>query len=145
MNGRSKSILLQVAFKGAIEMGEPDPDTITGYYEILLALHDRLGIDSDDGGPKRGGGGSGWSGGAQRQPTALPSETSVFTARSTQIVDYRAAKTAGSVKPNFPDFKTLDGSKIFNGRDGVWMIGQDGSANAEVADLVEAAKEGAIF
>ena len=143
MNGRSKSILLQVAFKGAIEIGDPTPATITGLYETLMTLHDTLNIDSDDGAPRRGGGGgSGWSG---SKTTTLPEGTSIFTARETQMVDYRAAKTAGNVKPGFPDFKTLDGSKIFDGNDGVWLIDQRGNANDGIADLVEAANQGALL
>ena len=141
MNGRSKSILLQVAFKGAIEIGDPTPATITGLYETLLSLHDTLGIDSDDG-PKRGGG-SGWSGGSKT--TALPEGTSIFVARGTQIVDYRAAKTAGNVNAKFPDFKTLDNSKIFDGNDGVWLNDQQGNPNESILDLVAAAEQGAIF
>ncbi len=147
MNGKSKSILLQVAFKGAISLGKPDTDTIRGLYETLLVLHDQLSINADDDARSRGG--SGWSGGSGQRSTTLPEGTSVFTARDTQMVDYRAAKTAGNVKPGFPDFKTLDGSKIFEGfsgpNDGVWLIDPKGNANEDISDLVEAAQQGALL
>ncbi len=131
---------------GAASGTPPTTDIIKGYYESLLVLHDQLNIDSDDA-PRRGGG-SGWSGGSSRT-TTLPEGTSVFTARDTQIVDYRAAKEAGTVKAAFPDFKTLDGSKIFEGfngpNDGVWLVDQKGNANADIADLVTAATAGALL
>ena len=47
-------------------------------------------------------------------------------------VDYRNAKSAGEVKPAFPDFKSLDG------KDSLWLTKKDGSANeraTQVANL----------
>ena len=64
MNGKTKSILLQVAFKEAVTsvntQGTYDNDAVEertrDFYNTLIGLHDQLGIDAEDG---RGSGGGG--------------------------------------------------------------------------------------
>ena len=139
MNGKTKSILLKVAFKGATcGLNKGDPDTIKGLYETLLALHEQLGIDPDDDGYKSGGGrapafGSGGGGSASLK------EGAPFNSSGVQWLDFRAAKVEGRSKPKHPDFKTADG------KESVYKVDFDGNPNEEFGILVAAAELGVPF
>ena len=137
MNGKSKSILLQVAFKKAVDTGETVETvehiaTLTqSYYDTLIALHTSNSIDADDA-PKGGGGGGGGNF-APKPKTAPPASARAFTiADGSQWLDYRASKVDGSVKPRFPDFKTADG------KESVYEFGLDGATNPAFAELAAA-------
>lgn len=131
MNGKSKSILLQVAFKKAAEIGGPG-DKLTArtqeYYDILINLHTSNNIDADD--APRGGGGGNYT----PKPKATPPASAIsFTSSSgAPWIDYRAAKIDGSVKPKFPDFKSADG------KESVYEFGLNGEVNPAFAELVTA-------
>lgn len=138
INGRTRSILLQVAFKGAVEAGSPDRETVTNLYNLLISLHEELGIDPSEGAP-RGGTGSRNSG-----TGAVSPEGETFMFNGLLIEDFRAAKSApgSTVKPNYPDFKTVNGQPIdgvTTPRGAAWLYSQDGSANEAINELVAAA------
>jgi hypothetical protein len=150
INGRSRSILLQVAFKASIEMlvaGQISSDTISGttatLYDTLILLHDELNIDPDEGARRGSGGGS-----RSTTPASVPTgETFIFNGHL--IEDFRAAKTApGSiVNPKFPDFKTVNGQPIegvTTPQGAAWLDQQDGSPNEAVSELVAAADQKVI-
>lgn len=128
---RSKSILLQVAFKEAVSATLGTDKSVAAqtkeFYETLIALHDDLGITIEDGGGRSGGTR------APRESKPLPSTVIEFTdADGVQWVDYRPAKAASQVKPNFPDFKTADNKRS------EWLFGQDGSENEAAVELAKA-------
>ncbi len=137
MNGKSKSILLQVAFKKAVDASPGGTVADVGglaqsYYDILISLHTANSIDADD--APRGGGGGGGGGYTPKPKTAPPASARAFTlADGSQWIDYRASKVDGSVKPRFPDFKTADG------KDSVYEFGLDGSPTPQFAELAAAA------
>jgi len=145
IKGRSKSILLQVAFKEAAKGN--DATTINEvleltrlYYSGLLSLHEELGIDPSDGEFTRGGGG----GGARKASTFVKPQGETFIYNTVMVEDFRAAKAApgSTLKPNYPDFKTVDESEIAgvtNAKGAAWLRGQDGAINDALSDLVAAA------
>ena len=142
INGRARSILLQVAFKAAVADAlatfELVNDATTSYYNMLIELHESLGIDPSEGAP-RGGTGSRNSG-----TGAAPVEGVTFMFDGHLIEDFRAAKSApgSTVKPNYPDFKTVNGQPIdgvTTPRGAAWLYSQDGSANEAINELVAAA------
>jgi len=137
---RSKSILLQVAFKEAAN-GNKNITEVTEltreYYSLLLSLHDEFGITITDT-PARGGGG-----GARRTSTsgggsAIADEGIGFMLDGTIWRDFRTAKVEGRVKAGFPDFKSVANESI-------WMIDKEGNAVPEAAALVSAADAKAPF
>ena len=138
MNGKTQSILLQVAFKqGASfcaarpEFGLPEVEETTAqFYQTLLTLHNRFGIEPDDGaGTKRSY--PPRSSSQSSGPKPLPSKATKFVLDGTEWTDYRAAKTAGEVVPRHPDFKA--------GQESVWQFLQDGSPNGVFTALAAAA------
>lgn len=146
ISGKAQSILLQVAFKAAVDMGVPNEEQTRSNYELLIKLHKDYGINPDD---------VPWSNKPKGQSNSntkpkasaadkieqLPDGAKVFSLNGTQWVDYRDVKDSGGVNAKFPDFKTLQYQK-----DGgsVWLYSQTGEPNAEAADLVAAA-ETAVF
>ena len=110
ISDRSKSILLQVAFKAAIEAGNIDPDTVAGltgdFYNVLIGMHDKLGLKPDADKPV----------GRKYTPRADKVESAASNSDVPQAtladgetyLDFRGLKALGAVKENFPDFKTLD-------------------------------------
>ena len=138
MYGKTKSILLQVAFKLAATRDIPVAE-VKGltheYYDVLQDLHISLNIDADDQ-PKRGGGGGGAGSGqtyASKPRMATPDTAVTFTNKNGEAwIDYRASKIDGSVKPKFPDFKSADG------KESVYEFGLNGEVNPDFADLVSA-------
>jgi len=129
----SRSILLQVAFKGSIDTGG-DVDTINSntitYFTMLENLHKEFGISLADG--ARSGG----------RATKQPSETpmgDVFTYEGASWLDNRKLKTAGKLVPNYPDFKSVEGNTS------IWMYSQSGEINEEAAALVTAADAHAVL
>jgi hypothetical protein len=137
MNGKTRSIILQVAFKEAADLHLDTPeatkDTTRVFYNVLIDLHTELGIEPDEGAP-RGGGGSG--GFTPKPRMATPTTAVAFAlADGTPWLDYRACKIDGSVKPKFPDFKTSDG------KTSVYEFGLDGATNPQFAELVAASEK----
>lgn len=149
LTGRTKSILLQVAMKLAVPsldargMYQTDfvEKTTADFYAILVGLHDKLGIDPDEGAEKKGNRG----GYAKSEPK--PSAGTAFELDGTTILDFREAKLAGKVKDAHPDFKSVGNTPLPGGsvdKDGnvtgsVWLIDRDGNANEDAAPLVMAA------
>ncbi len=131
MNGKSKSILLQVAFKMAAPIASRDgvQELTQTFYDTLINLHTSNNIDANDA-PRTGGGGGG--GGYTPKPKATPPASAVAFTSSAGVawLDYRAAKIDGSVKPKFPDFKTADG------KESVYEFGLNGKPNPLFAELV---------
>ncbi len=147
INGRSRSILLQVAFKAAIQesLGRETEtfDLIKGetarLYGMLIDLHTELDINPDDGQKKGNWGGA--SGGAPKAP-AIQGETFIFN--GVLVEDFRAAKAApgSTVKPRFPDFKTANGeaiSGVTTDSGAAWLYTPDGEPNEAINELVAAA------
>lgn len=128
---RSKSILLQVAFKEAAQKTD-DVDELKNksieFYTMLAELHEELGLslEDDNRGRRRNQGG-----GKQRQ---LPKGANIFFVDGDKWVDFREAKTNNEVKAGFPDFKPFD-----DFRQGIWVVDQDGNPNDEAVKLVQAA------
>lgn len=151
INGRLRSIILQVAFKQAAidETISGEVDTIklrtVEFYTMLLDLHDELNIDPEDGAFKS----TRLGGGGPTTSTSPPVQGETFIFDSVLVEDFRAAKAVvgSTVKPNYPDFKTVNGQPIegvTNPRGAAWLHTQDGAANEAVGELVEAA-DGKIF
>jgi hypothetical protein len=135
MNGKTKSILLQVAFKEAAARGEDVAATkllTSQFYVLLQELHGEIGIDPDEG-QARGGGGGGRNFPAKPRMATPTSAIPFATADGTTWLDYRTAKINNEVKANFPDFKTSDG------KTSVWAYDRDGTPVAEAAELTAAA------
>lgn len=141
MNGKTKSILLQVAMKLAVEstsaQGLYDNESVKtrtkDFYAMLGGLHAELGIDADEG---RGRGGNG-GGGSTRKP--LPESVTTFTSEGVEWYDFRKAKDNKDVAAGHPEFKTTDF------KESVWMYEKDGSPKPEAAVLVTAADGVAAF
>lgn len=135
MNGKTKSILMQVAFYGVSYTNpQPTQEQVESNFNLLLNLHEKFGIEPDEGG-NRGGGGF--------RKSSAPSTPAVggtlFVSGGESWIDYRPAKASGEVKENFPDFKTADNKKS------VWLYDRDGGPNAEAAPLVAAADAAEVF
>ncbi len=144
INGRSRSILLQVAFKEAATSGADVSEVRTltaSFYNMLIDLHAELNIDPEDGAFKsKGGGNSGWNKG----PSAPAPQGETFMFNGILVEDFRTAKAApgSTVKANYPDFKTATGDEIAgitNPKGAAWLYLQDGSPNENVKELVTAA------
>lgn len=117
---RQKSILLQVAFKAAIELvGEADYEKIGevthNLYTLLSNLHDKLGIGEEE-----------------TAGTPTSDEAPVVTIDGEKWYDYRGIKELGGVPANFPDFK-----RVSDGQ-GKWLTTKSGNPT-KFAALVEAA------
>ena len=138
MDDTSKSILLQVAFKAAIDAGALDTPTLTAktkeYYGVLVDLHSEFGVDPQgrvSNFPPRSGGGA-------PRPAAKPLPASVTTFADKAGVswnDFRDAKSNGEVVNGFPEFKTTDN------KTSVWIYKQDGSPDERAPELIEAADQ----
>jgi hypothetical protein len=116
LNNKTKSILLQVAFKAAVEV-EKDAALVEEkaqiFYEQLLALHDKYGIADQSTGD---GGSTGPSAAAVAEEDAP--ETVIG---GVAYKDFRGLKAipGTDLAPNFPDFKL--------GAKGYWLTKKDGS------------------
>lgn len=129
---RSKSILLQVAFKEAVDVNNNIDDIAAltiQYYELLTKLHEELGIDLED----RPRGRSGGNSKPKTQSRELPTGAMPFNVDGEQWIDYRKAKDQGSVVAKHPDFKSFDFKQA------VWMVSQEGDPNEEAERLVKEA------
>ena len=141
---RSKSILLQVAFKEAAADRRAQPDSLdvekqtAGYYQLLLSLHDELGIAITDGPARSSSGGGSYPRKSNSGGSTITDEGVGFMLDGTIWRDFRTAKVEGRVKAGFPDFKSVDNESI-------WMIDREGNAVPEAAALVVAADAGAPF
>ncbi len=127
---RSRSILLQVAFKAAVDVSE-DIDvvrtTTSNYFTLLESLHSDFGISLEQ---QRSSGGGGFQ---KRESKPLPEGASLFNYEGNQWIDYRGPKDSGIAKSGHPDFKTLDNQTS------IWMIDRDGNPSTEAEGLVLAA------
>lgn len=126
LSNRSKSILLQVAFKAAVDNTAPDTDFAkleelsALYFESLIALHEKYGIsDQSDTATTSGGGGG-----------STP-DAPAINISGEEYLDYRGLKNLGAVNAAFPDFKTPDGKKS------VWLKKKDGSPTKFAVDHPE--------
>lgn len=138
-DNRSKSILAQVAFKAAVDVGTPDVNTTIGFYEVLLQVHEKLGISLQDTAPRNSGGGGGRKPAPSSEPKQLPEGTTIFTFNGEQWLDFRAAKAKGTVKERHPEFKSFDWKQS------VFMKDQDGNPNPDAAPYVTAADQAPII
>ena len=153
MNGRTRSILLQVAFKGAIELVGSDKSTVdtlsattANLYEILIGLHDELSINPDEGAKSGRSGAQFGSGREAPSSTTVTPVGETFIYEGVLIEDFRAAKAApgSTIKHNYPDFKTVNGQPIdgvTGPRGAAWIKDQDGSPNEAVSVLTTAADQ----
>jgi hypothetical protein len=138
MNGRSESIILQVAFKAAVvEEGIDVKLATAAYYNMLIDLHEELNINPDDGAKK-----GNWAGAGAARTTPVQGETFIFN--GVLVEDFRAAKAAlgSTVKPRFPDFKTVNGQAIegvTTDSGAAWLYGPGGEPNEAINELVAAA------
>lgn len=135
MNGKTKSIILQVAFK---EAATPDGD-ITAiaartaeFYDMLLALHTSLGIEPDEAPVRRNRTRTTGTGTGSNVGSTIP-DGETFIIEGVLYTDFREGKAAPGVNPNFPDFKRESDNQ------GFWMYDRDGSPNEDVKELVTAA------
>lgn len=141
MNGKTKSIILQVAFKEAAADRRAQPDSLNlkaetaAHYQLLIDLHTELGIEADESAPHRSDPrASSGAAYASKPRTATPASAIPFTTSDgTTWLDYRPAKTASEVVPGFPDFKTTDG------KTSVWEYTKDGTPVPEAEALASAA------
>lgn len=105
LNDRSKSILLQVAYKGVIEQGTGDKsqkDAVLEQFNLLVDLHDELGLSPDDGKPApRGNGATRRAANVDKAADDAP----ITNIGGVDYLDYRGAKAIGAKVPGFPDFK----------------------------------------
>lgn len=114
-----------LAFKSAAEQAEFDTDAIaieeraSVFFESLTALHEKYEINDDSNSSSTSGGGAN-------------SDAPKVTIDGTEYLDYRGIKAVGAVNPNYPDFKSVDGSKS------QWLTKKDGSPT-QFADKVEKA------
>lgn len=143
---RNRSILLQVAFKAAVDLGTGDSSDLQSktseLFDALISLHEKYGISLED--TSRGSGRSGRSGsyGGGKSSSGSTARTTdsigiAFEVDGVTWFDYRAAKVDGTVKPNFPDFKS--------GQNSVWMQDRDGNDVPEAVKLAEIADLAAAF
>ena len=139
MNGKTKSIILQVAFKEAAAQTGGDATACRAltstFYTTLIELHESLGINPDEGGGKSWGGKKSYETGAAKIGGGFtpPADAVNFTHAGAPWVDYSASKESGSVKPRFPDFKTADG------KESVYIYDQNGTPTTEGEGLVASA------
>ncbi len=145
IKGRTRSILLQVAFKEAANGDVKATELLTAqYYTMLLDLHDAMSIDPEDGGFTRGSGG-----GRAKTSTFVKPTAETFIYEGVLVEDFRAAKAApgSTVNANYPDFKTADGSEISgitNDSGAAWLRDQDGGVNEALTPLVTMADQRVI-
>lgn len=136
---RHKSILLQVAYKGVVDSGRPlTEENVVGDYNLLVGLHDKLGINLDEE-PQRSGGGGGRKPAPKASTFETPESVTTFIYEGEMWEDFRAAKSEGSVKKGFPDFKAVNIKDDRGQRKSVWMYDQEGNPNPEAQPLVTAA------
>jgi hypothetical protein len=121
INDRTKSILLQVAFKEAAEKSETtdEVESLTGdYYNILVGMHDKLGLSPDTETNKSRGSSRTKAPDRERSVT---DDAPRITVDGVEYFDYRGLKELGAIEnPKHPDFKTVDKKKSF------WLTTQDG-------------------
>ena len=128
---RSKSILLQVAFKEAVgaTLGTDDSiaETTQSFYDMLIDLHESNGISIEDSG-------NSFRGNRSSKSKPLPEGVTQFTDANGQTWnDFRKAKAEGNVSAGHPDFKTTDYKQS------EWLFTQEGTANEKAAELAAAA------
>lgn len=154
-DSKGLGILLQVAFKGAIDASpDPAPEAIYGlaksYFKVLTALGEEFGVEFTGARSGGGGGGGNWKGGsatATRAPSAK-SQAAKYDidyfgdGKLITFADQRPLKASGQYKATAPDFSSID--KFDLGRDEptfipIWLVDRNGEFNAEMAEKLEAA------
>lgn len=116
LNNKTKSILLQVAFKAAAQQEFADNTELmrksADFYDVLLALHEKYDVaDQSTGGGSDSGG-----------STATVPDAPTVTIDGVEYFDYRGLKEIGDIEnPMFPDFKAVSDGK------GFWLTKKDGS------------------
>lgn len=135
----SKSILLQVAFKKAADNGATmeEVENLTGdYFNILIGMHDKLGIVLKDREYGNRGGGQRTAKPASRTDGEQGDGAPVVTIEGDDYFDYRAAKAAGTKPERWPDFKKV-GDRTNKGSE--WLVDKDGVTPTPFAKLVATA------
>lgn len=151
---KGKGILLQVAFKGAIDASpDPDPNAIHDltrrYYNAMLHLAEELGVEIT-GNKGSGGGGGNWGkgGGGNRAPSARASlpqvEIDYFgDGKPIKFFDQRSLKASGQYKSTAPDFNSVDKFDIRGNGEAsnvpIWLVDRNGVYNEDAANLLSAA------
>lgn len=129
LDTKSKSILLQVAFKeatsttmtqGIFNIDEVKNRTVE-FYELLQQLHDELEIETAW--QKRATNNTSGSRGGSTNDFGIEFEVDGVLWR-----DFRTAKDAGQVKANFPDFKSEN-------NDSLWLTDKEGNPVPEAENL----------
>jgi hypothetical protein len=146
MNGKTKSILLQVALKeasaslsvqGIFAMQELEDRTIQ-IYESLISMHNKLGIEPDEGGARGGNNNRGFiprAANTNAATTAKEEQGVGFFSEDNEVWrDYRTAITEGRVPEKHPAFKGPNGNK-----DSVWETNLDGDPDPRFGPLQVAA------
>lgn len=132
MDDRTKSILLQVAFYGVSYTNpQPTAEQVNNNFNLLIELHEKHGINPES----KGSGGF-------KKPAAPKPSGEIFTFQNILVEDFRTLKTNGTVKANYPDFKTVNGDVIegiTTDRGAAWLSDQNNEPNENVKPLVEAA------
>lgn len=153
---KGKAILLQVAFKGAIDASpDPDPNAIHDltkrYFKVLLALGEEFEVEFTGARSGGGGGGGNWkggSGGGNRAPSARASlpqvEIDYFgDGKPIKFFDQRSLKASGQYKATAPDFNSVDKFDLRgNGEPSnvpIWLVDRNGVYNEDAASLLAAA------
>lgn len=165
---KSKSILIQVAFKGAIEvlaikgsatLAEVKSGT-QSLYDLLVGLHEDYGAGDE---PNRGGGGGGFrgkssggggGGNSDYQPPKVAKEDKPVIAldffgngSTIQFVDNRPFKGEGKpYKSTAADFQSVNKLDIGDGKgertQSLWLRFPDGEPNEDVQAMVAKAEGG---
>lgn len=164
---KSKSILIQVAFKGAIEVLATKDSPVKlddvkagteALYNMLYNLHEELGAGDE---PNRGGGGGfrgkssgGGGGNSDYQPPKVAKEDKPVVAldffgngSTIQFVDNRPFKGEGKpYKSTAADFQSVNKLDIGDGKgertQSLWLRFPDGEPNEDVQAMVAKAEGG---
>lgn len=124
---RNKSILLQVAFKGAVDTNPSKVEELTeSYFKLLLDLHEKNGLSLEDDAPRK----SYPRKNAPSPVTATEDVPTVITADGGLFYDYRNSERKAK-NPKFPDFKSVDNTKS------IWLTDRDGNATDEGEKFLE--------
>jgi hypothetical protein len=128
---------MQVAYKGAIELGEATLEGVQAQFDLLITAHEKNNISLEE--APKGGGNYGRPAPRPAGPVKEISGTLFFAENGDKWFDFRDAKAANKEKPNFPDFKSEDM------KTSVWLYDQEGSPNEAAVALLKAAELTAAF
>ena len=129
MHGATFGMAVKAGIESANSQGLYDPDSMQSRIVEVLEIITKLApeYDVDLSATTYSGGSSG-----EKKPSGANAEGIVFEVDGVKWLDFRQAKDAGAVKPNFPDFKTYDNQTS------LWLEGRDGP-NEEAQELARLA------